>query len=244
MSLLSRYLKTGTAPTVKSLPQLVGCSGVDPSVRVGPDVVEELVDVRVQLRIGVRLEADVGRIVPVVLVHVVPGGREDRQEGDDAQPGDETLSHRREDERLGPDLGRRRSAAVSTSRPTNATAMPGEQDARELHSHLEAPDEDVAAAGHDVVERTERRAAERHQEGDDPDRHQRTAGDAGAPAPEAHDDADADEDRDDGEPSVVVELAVDQPGQHLSRAVAVLECRALEHLVACGPVRLVEHRAR
>ncbi len=48
----------------------------------------------------------------------------------------------------------------------------GEEDARELHAHLEPPDEDIAAAGHDVVERTERRAAERQQECDDPDRHQ------------------------------------------------------------------------
>ncbi len=44
----------------------------------------------------------------------------------------------------------------------------GQQDARELHAHLEAADEDVAAAGQDLVEGPERRPPERHDQRDHP----------------------------------------------------------------------------
>ena len=66
----------------------------------------------------------------------------------------------------------------------------GQQDARELHAHLEASDEDVAAAREDVVERSEGRPPERHEQRDDPDHDKGAAGGECAPACDA--DAEAD----------------------------------------------------
>ena len=53
--------------------------------------------------------------------------------------------------------------------------------------------------GQDLVEGAERRAAERHEQRDHPDRHQGAAGDEGAPAGDADAEADEDEHRDKGE---------------------------------------------
>ena len=61
---------------------------------------------------------------------------------------------------------------VEEEPPQEHDADAGQEDPRELHAHLEAPDEDVAAAGEDVVEGAERRPPEGHEQRDDPDRHE------------------------------------------------------------------------
>ena len=181
----------------------------------------------------------------VVGVHAAPGGREHQDQRDDAQAGDDAPPARL----------RHPAAAVRGEEPQHAPqdesaeedeADAGQQDARQLRGHFEAPDEDVAAARHDVVERSEGRPPERHDERDDPDHDEGAAGQERAPARQADADPDGHEDRDDGQPgrrvAVVVEVAGEEPRQHLPGAVAVLEPRSLEHLVARRPVRLLEQR--
>ena len=73
---------------------------------------------------------------------------------------------------------------------------------------------------------------------------QGSAGQERAPAGQAHPDADGHQNRDDRQPGrrvvVVVEVAGDEPDSIWRGAVAVLEPRALEHLVARRPVGLLQ----
>ena len=210
---------------------------------MGAHVVQQPVDLGALRRVALGLEADVGRVVGVVGVHAAPGGRQHQDQRHDAQAGDDAL----------PGRLRRPSAAVLREHRQHAPqkqlaeedeADAGQQDARQLRAHFEAPDEDVAAPRDDVVERPERRPPERHDERDDPDDHEGAPGEGGAPARQADADPDGHEDRDDGQPGwrvvVVVEVAGDQPREHLPRAVAVLQPGALQHLVARRPVGLLE----
>ena len=95
--------------------------------------------------------------------------------------------------------------------------------------------------GKDRVEGAEGGAPEGHQQGHDPDGHQGPPRHVGAPAAEAHRDPHAGEDRDHRPPPGVVELAAEEPGEHLAGPVAVLEPGALEDLVARRPVGLGQH---
>ncbi len=208
---------------------------------MGAHVRQQPVDLRVLLRVGLGLEADVGRVVAVVGVQVAPGGREHDDQRHDAQSGDDAATGRPGDPSPAV-LGEQGHHALQHEASEEHEADPGQQEARELHAHLEAPDEDVAAARHNVVEGPEGRPPERHDERDQPDEHEGATGGERAPAPDAEPDAHGDEDGDDGPAAVVVEMPGEQPGQHLPGAVAVLEPRALEHLVARRPMRLLEQR--
>ena len=168
-------------------------AGVDASVRVGADVGEQSVDLGFLLRVGARLQPDVRGVVPVVGVECAPGRRQHDDERDDAHAGDEAASDRF-GHPLAPLLGHEAHRRIEHEPSQEHDADARQQYPRELHAHLEAPDEDVAAAGQDAVQRPERGAPERHEQGHEPDAHQGTARHAGAPAPDAHRDADADED--------------------------------------------------
>ena len=139
-------------------------AGVDAAPRVGAHVGEQLVDLRVLLRVGLGLQADVGRVVGVVGVQVAPGRREhddqrhDAQPGDDAAPGRFAAPSRGGPREAGATHARRGRAARGTTMPMPASRMPESCTPiwkRRMKMSL--------LPGQDVVERPEGRPPERHE---------------------------------------------------------------------------------
>ena len=162
-----------------------GQAGVDPALRVGVDVGEQPVDLRPLLRVGVRLQADVRRVVAVVGVERVQAGASTmtsatmhrpatrpRPAGSDAQP-------RRPS-------GKRRRAASSTRRPRSTTPMPASRSPESCTPIWKRRMKMSLLPGTMRYSDAERRPSERHEQGHHPDAHQGAARHARAPARDAH----------------------------------------------------------
>ncbi len=227
----------------KVVPPVRRLAGVDAPVGMRGHVVEHAVDLRLLQSVRLGLEADVGGVVGVIGVERGPSWGQDHDQAQDAdgrgQPAHHRVGHPGSKGLPGV---QQPSGAVERDLADEGQTDPGQQDPRQVHSHLEATEEHVAAARNDVVEGSEGGAPEGHEERHDPHRHQGPADHPGAPPPHARDDAHTDQQRDHRPTSSVVEPAGEQPREHLGGAVTVLETRALEHLVAGGPVRLFDER--
>ncbi len=216
-------------------------AGVDTAPRVGLDVVEQRIDLRLLLHVGIGLEADVRGVVRVVGVERRPGRRQHDHQPDDAQPRQHAAPSGLA-RPAAPLLRQQAGDAVEDQPAQEHDADARQQDPRQLHSHLEAANEHVATAGHDVIERAPRRAPEGHEQRRHPNGDQGAPDHVRAPAPDADPDAHRHEDRDHRHTPVVVELSTEEPAEDLTGPVAVLEPGPLENLVARRVVRLRQQR--